>query len=147
MPYNPYNLRSYAYKFGLAASLLRLYWFVMTSSNGNNFRVTGPLCGEFTGQWWIPRTPVTWSSDVFFELRPNKELQYYSFRSVRVELKLYWNISGLLAQVCSQTHAIGIVNQVMLRIIHVIIDNDGIYDLLASVWGHTYVTHIMPCFR
>ena len=25
VPFNPYNLRSYAYKFGLAASLLRLY--------------------------------------------------------------------------------------------------------------------------
>ena len=27
---------------------------IMTSSNGNIFRVTGPLCGEFTGYWWIP---------------------------------------------------------------------------------------------
>ena len=27
---------------------------MMTSSNGNIFRVTGPLCGEFTGHWWIP---------------------------------------------------------------------------------------------
>ena len=27
---------------------------MMTSSNGNIFRVTGPLCGEFTGQRWIP---------------------------------------------------------------------------------------------
>ena len=27
---------------------------IMTSSNGNIFRVTGPLCGEFTGHWWIP---------------------------------------------------------------------------------------------
>ena len=27
----------------------------MTSSNGNIFRVTGPLCGEFTGHRWIPR--------------------------------------------------------------------------------------------
>ena len=29
----------------------RLFWhhFMMTSSNGNIFRVTGPLCGEFTG--------------------------------------------------------------------------------------------------
>ena len=26
----------------------------MTSSNGNIFRVTGPLCGEFTGHRWIP---------------------------------------------------------------------------------------------
>ena len=29
---------------------------MMTSSNGNIFRVTGPLCGEFTGHRWIPRT-------------------------------------------------------------------------------------------
>ena len=28
---------------------------MMTSSNGNIFRVTGPLCGEFTGPRWIPR--------------------------------------------------------------------------------------------
>ena len=28
----------------------------MTSSNGNIFRVTGPLCGEFTGHRWIPLT-------------------------------------------------------------------------------------------
>ena len=29
---------------------------MMTSSNGNNFRVTGHLCGEFTGPRWIPHT-------------------------------------------------------------------------------------------
>ena len=28
----------------------------MTSSNGNNFRVTGPLRWVFTGHRWIPRT-------------------------------------------------------------------------------------------
>ena len=28
---------------------------MMTSSNGNIFRVTGPLCREFTGRRWIPR--------------------------------------------------------------------------------------------
>ena len=28
----------------------------MTSSNGNIFRVTGPLCREFTGHRWIPLT-------------------------------------------------------------------------------------------
>ena len=27
---------------------------MMTSSNGNFFHVTGPLCGEFTGHRWIP---------------------------------------------------------------------------------------------
>ena len=29
---------------------------MMTSSNGNIFRVTGHLCGEYTGPRWIPRT-------------------------------------------------------------------------------------------
>ena len=28
--------------------------FTMTASNGHMFRVTGPLCGEFTGNRWIP---------------------------------------------------------------------------------------------
>ena len=32
---------------------------MMTSSNGNIFRVTGPLCGEFTGPRWIPRTKAS----------------------------------------------------------------------------------------
>ena len=31
----------------------------MTSSNGNIFRVTGPLCGEFTGRRWIPLTKAS----------------------------------------------------------------------------------------
>ena len=29
---------------------------MMTSSNGNIFRVTGTLCGEFNGDRWMPRT-------------------------------------------------------------------------------------------
>ena len=32
---------------------------MMTSSNGNIFRVTGHLCGEFTGRRWIPRTKAS----------------------------------------------------------------------------------------
>ena len=32
---------------------------MMTSSNGNIFRVTGPLCGEFTGHRWIPDTKAS----------------------------------------------------------------------------------------
>ena len=31
----------------------------MTSSNGNIFLVTGPLCGEFTGHRWIPLTKAS----------------------------------------------------------------------------------------
>ena len=48
---------------------------MMTSSNGNIFRVTGPLCGEFTGPGEYPtQRPVTRSIDVFFDLRLNKRL-------------------------------------------------------------------------
>ena len=32
---------------------------MMTSSNGNIFRVTSPLCGEFTGNRWIPLTKAS----------------------------------------------------------------------------------------
>ena len=54
-------------------------WNMMTLSNGNIFRVTGPLCGEFTGDRWIPHTrPVTRSFDVFFDLRLNKRLSKQS---------------------------------------------------------------------
>ena len=40
---------------------------MMTSSNGNIFRVTGPLCGEFTGLGEFPaQKPVTRSFIVSF---------------------------------------------------------------------------------
>ena len=48
---------------------------MMTSSNGNIFRVTGHLCGKFTGPGEFPaQRPVTRSFDVFFDLRLNKRL-------------------------------------------------------------------------
>ena len=44
----------------------------MPSSNGNIFRATGHLCGEFAGPRWTPHTkPVTRSFGVFFDLRLN----------------------------------------------------------------------------
>ena len=50
--------------------LLHVLLLMMTSSNGNVFRVTGLLCGEFTGHWWIPaQRPVTRGFEVFFDLR------------------------------------------------------------------------------
>ena len=48
---------------------------MMTSSNGNIFRATGPLCGEFTGPGDFPtHRPVTRSFDIFVDLRLNKRL-------------------------------------------------------------------------
>ena len=53
---------------------------MMTSSNGAIFRVTGHLCGEFTGSRWLPRTkPMTRSLAAFFDLRLNKRLSKQSW--------------------------------------------------------------------
>ena len=42
--------------------------FMMTSSNGNIFRVTGPLWGGFTGHRWIPHTKASDVELWFFSL-------------------------------------------------------------------------------
>ena len=51
-----------------------LFTTMMTSSNGNIFRVTGPLCGEFTGPGEFPAQRPVMPSFVFFDLRLNKRL-------------------------------------------------------------------------
>ena len=42
--------------------------YMMTSSNGNIFRVTGHLCGEFTGHRWIPDTKASEAEPLMFSL-------------------------------------------------------------------------------
>ena len=73
---------------------------MMTSTNGNIFRVTGPLCGEFTGPRWIPaQRPVTRSFDIFFDLLLNKRLSKKSWgwwfetlsRSLWRHCNVLWN--------------------------------------------------------
>ena len=52
---------------GLAWLIMLHHWIewiptlliMLTSSNGNIFRVTGPLCEEFIGHRWIPRTKAS----------------------------------------------------------------------------------------
>ena len=48
--------------------ILEKFKNMMTSSNGNIFRVTGPLCGEFTGHRWIPHTKAQWRGALKFSL-------------------------------------------------------------------------------
>ena len=50
--------RSYA-SFGFHKSLWSAMQNMMTSPNGLILRVTGLLCGEFTGPRWIPRTEAS----------------------------------------------------------------------------------------
>ena len=66
------------FKWHTKSHVVPLIWrfkYMMTSSNGIIFRVTGPLCGEFTGPGEFPtQRPVTRSFHVFFDLRLNKRL-------------------------------------------------------------------------
>ena len=55
---------------------------MMTSSNGNIFRVTGHLCEEFTGHptgEFLTQRPVRRSFDVFFDMRLNKHFSKQSW--------------------------------------------------------------------
>ena len=54
---------------------------MMTSSNGNVFRVTGHLCGEFTGPRWFPPHKGQWRGALMwvFYLRLNKRLSKQSW--------------------------------------------------------------------
>ena len=53
---------------------------MMTSSNGNIFRVTDHLCGEFTGPGEFPtQRPVTRSFEVSFDLHLNERLSKQSW--------------------------------------------------------------------
>ena len=62
-----------------AGDLSRQGEYMMTSPNGNIFRVTGHLCGEFTGPSEFPaQRPMMRSFDVFFDLRLNKRLSKQS---------------------------------------------------------------------
>ena len=53
---------------------------MMTSSNGNIFRATGHLCGDFTGPGEFPtQRPVMRSFGVYFDLSQNKRLSKQSW--------------------------------------------------------------------
>ena len=61
-PYNLYNKNSRTWQKGIhiepeTSPIKKIN--MMTSSNGNIFRVTGHLYGELTGHRWIPRTKAS----------------------------------------------------------------------------------------
>ena len=102
---------------------------MMTSSNGNIFRVTGHLCGEFTGPGEFPtQRPVTRGFDVFFDLHPNKRLSkkwwgwwfetpsypLWRHRNVHVKSRatesLFYNMGSDLAGSCANQSGLQIID-------------------------------------
>ena len=102
----------------MADKLLAVGAVMVTSSNGNIFRVTGNLCGEFTGPWWIPRTKASdaelWC---FLDLRLNKRLGKQSWGWwFETLLRPLWRHSSvcretvkesIVAKTCTDSHSQG----------------------------------------
>ena len=64
---------------------------MMTSSNGNIFRVTGPLCGEFTGHRWIPLTKASDAELCYFLWSvPEQTVEY------TIETPVIWDDIALI---------------------------------------------------
>ena len=71
---------------------------MMTSSNGNIFRVTGPLWGESTGpRWNLSQRPVTRSFDVFIHKRLSKHSRSRWFETPSRSLWCHCNVHGYTA--------------------------------------------------
>ena len=81
--------------------------FMMMYSNGNIFRVTCLLCGEFTSQRWIPaQRPAKRSFDVFFDLRLNTPLGKQSLGWwVETPPRSFWRHSNIIAMSMCQRGA------------------------------------------
>ena len=95
----------------------------MTSSNGNIFRVTGHLYGEFTGHRWIFRTkPVTRSFDVFFDLRLNKRLSKQSWN---------WWFETPLWPLWRHRNEISIISELLFMLFHSSCEN-------VMTWEHLW---------
>ena len=79
---------------------------MMTSSNGNILRVTGPLSGEFTGPGELPtQRPVARSFDIFFDLHPNKRLskQSWGWWFETLSRSLWRHRNGLAGHTCGNS--------------------------------------------
>ena len=80
---------------------------MITSSNGNIFRVTDTLCGELTGGRWIPITMASDAFDVFFDLRLNKRLSKQSrgwwFETLSHSWWRHWRLCCLLYSMSRET--------------------------------------------
>ena len=82
-------------------------FLMMTSSNANIYCVTGPLCGEFTGQR---------SFDVFDDLRLNKRLSKQSRRWwFETSPRSLWRHCNMCTHITCLTNTECIVTDYMLR--------------------------------
>ena len=88
-----------------SCEFMRCISLMMTSSNGNIFRVTGHLCGNSPVPGEFPtQRPVTRSFDVFFDLCRNKRLskQWWGWWFETLSRPL-WRHRNVILQECFPT--------------------------------------------
>ena len=93
---NPEHLRSRA-AFNRTTRLMndvvetvQSWSYMMTSSNGNILRVTGPLWGEFNGHRWMPRTKAS-DAELWYLLWPADEQTVEQ----TIETPVIWDATAL----------------------------------------------------
>ena len=115
----------------------------MTSSNWNIFRVTGPLCGEFTDPGEFPtQKPMTRSFDVFSDLRLNKRLskQPWGWWFETPSWSLWRHCNGIL---CFEPFPVYQLKNPPSICHHAAAD---IYVLCYEPWmGHSHVSIMTGC--
>ena len=118
----------------------------MTSSNGNVFRVTGHLCGEFTAPPPPPRElpaqrPVTRSFAVFFDLLPNKRLskQWWGWWFETLSRPLWRH---------GNDDALGVINANRLWILDRAPQTDNmssVFRYVLALWGKLRCVSAISC--
>ena len=142
---------------------------MMTSSNGNIFRVTGYFCGNLPITCEFPaQRPVTRSFDVFFDLRPNKHLSkqwrcwwfetssHLLWRHSNVNIYHYqqsmFQSRRLATRVISvHPHGMSFVNVKSLKLLHCVLHTPDITQAtknlqhIASQWASHQICKIAGC--
>ena len=118
----------------------------MTSPNGNIFRVTGPLCGEFTGHRWIP---LTKASDAglwwFFYLRLNKRKESWGWW-LKTPSRPFWRRCNVLLEPPSVPDTTPRVKHLWRGLRFICINPVYVNQLLHTGYlDRTYMTWVISC--
>ena len=83
-------------------------WCMMMSTNGNIFRVTGHLCGEFNGHRWIPRPKGSdaelWSEPEYNGWVNNGEADDFRRHRARYDFIVMGMAPRILWRMCRTLH-------------------------------------------
>ena len=91
---------------------------MMTSSNGNIFRVTGHLCGEFTGLRWIPHTKASDAEPWINGWVNNREAGDLRRYRAHYDVSVMWTNVHLSSETSSGIHLRAISQEITSTINH-----------------------------